>query len=103
MRDGEPLTERLLADLGEMIRVGDYSQSTVANALGVPRQRVSEWLKGAAKPSLETGLAIAEHVRLWEISKASRRQWFWNRWIGILSGGRRDLWAAATPERGAVS
>jgi DNA-binding XRE family transcriptional regulator len=63
MRNGEPLTERLLEDLGEMIRVGDYSQATVAKALGVPRQRVCEWLKGTCKPSLETGLAIAEHVR----------------------------------------
>jgi DNA-binding XRE family transcriptional regulator len=64
MRDGsEPLTERLLADLGELIRVGDYSQSTVARALGVPRSRVCEWLKGTCRPSLETGLAIAEHVR----------------------------------------
>jgi DNA-binding XRE family transcriptional regulator len=66
MRDGEPLTEQLLAALSEMITKGDYSQSTVARALGVPRQRVSEWLKGDSRPLLETGLAIAEHVRLWQ-------------------------------------
>jgi DNA-binding XRE family transcriptional regulator len=55
-----------MADLEEMIRAGGYSQSAVANVLGVPRQRVSEWLKGISKPSLQTGLAIAEHVRLWK-------------------------------------
>jgi DNA-binding XRE family transcriptional regulator len=62
----EPLTARLLADLAAMIQAGGYSQSAVAKALAVPRQRVSEWLKGTTRPSLETGLAIAEHVRLWK-------------------------------------
>ena len=62
----EPLTERLMADFSVMIQTGGYQQSLVAKTLGVPRQRVNEWLKGISKPSLQTGLAIAEHVRLWK-------------------------------------
>ena len=70
----EPLTERLMADFSAMIQTGGYQQSLVAKTLGVPRQRVNEWLKGISKPSLQTGLAIAEHVRLWKRRQKRRAQ-----------------------------
>jgi transcriptional regulator with XRE-family HTH domain len=53
-----PETDKLIAELRAWCSLERGRQVQVAKQLGVPRQRISDWLAGRKNPTLEQGLAL---------------------------------------------
>ena len=62
--------EKLIEDLRAWVDVERGRRSDLARELGVPRQRITDWLSGRKAPTLEQGLRLANILRR---SKGTRR------------------------------
>jgi transcriptional regulator with XRE-family HTH domain len=58
-----PHTDRLLAQLKEYCAAERGRQTAVAEAIGVSRQRINDWLSGRVQPTGEQALALLEFLQ----------------------------------------
>jgi transcriptional regulator with XRE-family HTH domain len=57
-----PLIDRLLARLKDYCEAGRVRQTGAAEAIGVSRQRINDWLSGRVQPTGEQALALLEFL-----------------------------------------
>jgi plasmid maintenance system antidote protein VapI len=55
--------EKLMEDLKEWVDAGYGRRAELARELGVPRQRITDWLAARKAPTLEQGLRLADILR----------------------------------------
>jgi hypothetical protein len=56
-------TEKLMADLKAWVDVEYGRRANIARMLGVPRQRVTNWIAGQGTPTLEQGLRLQAFLK----------------------------------------
>jgi DNA-binding XRE family transcriptional regulator len=56
-------TEQLLNELRAWVAQERGNQALLRKAIGVSKQSVSGWVKGSARPNLETGLKLMAFLR----------------------------------------
>lgn len=61
--NGMDQTEELLSELRNWCAQRRGNQALVRKALGVSKQSVSVWVKGGARPGLETGLRLQAFLK----------------------------------------
>ena len=62
--------EKLIEELRAWVDAEYGRRADLARELGVPRQRITDWLSGRKAPSLEQGLTILQILRKAEKSMA---------------------------------
>ena len=55
--------EKLMGELRAWVDAEYGRRADLARELGVPRQRITDWLSGRKAPTLEQGLAILEFLK----------------------------------------
>jgi DNA-binding XRE family transcriptional regulator len=65
-------TDELLNELRAWASQRRGNQSLVGRALGVSKQSVSCWIKGAARPGLETGLKLMAFLKSHKAAKSKQ-------------------------------
>jgi DNA-binding XRE family transcriptional regulator len=55
--------EELINELREWVKLRRGNQALVCQALGVSKQSVSGWVKGTARPNLQTGLKLMAFLK----------------------------------------
>lgn len=72
--EGMDQTEELLNELRDWCAKRRGNQALVRKALGVSKQSVSVWIKGGARPGLETGLRLQAFLKSVKTGHKQKRE-----------------------------